>query len=582
MFPMASLLPLRWAWFVVLCCAWLHPALAQEPAASASFEPAVGRQGRPVEYCVKITGDQRVLELPNLVPPEGFEFQPSGSSYRLVQLNGQIVGMSMLRFLTVPARAGEFTVPAFDVEVGDKRVRVPAAKLTVNALAPGEAAYQPLRVVLDVPARDYYVGETISGRLLFIATPDESAYSVQHISKTTGTVLFRSGRSAQSGTFVFEGKPVVALAMPIEITPLVEGDSPITCEAIVQVQKLDPLGRRSGFVPQSTLQSSPARIRVVALPKVGRPPGFTGAIGQFSVSQPKLSSTEIEAGEPVTLSFALTGEGNLDAVPAPELGDTAEWTAYKPMSEFSRSDETGRATKTFTYTLVPKREGRRGTPPLPFAYFDPVKKKFEDITIPPIPFLVKAAPGGASAPGTGTTAATDAPPTAAPAPEPAPALTGLSEKSGFWFGAIGPSFRFFFLAQIAPPVLLLLAWAWRRRREYLTAHPEILLRRRARAAARRALSEARAAARRDDVPAFLRAGAGALCEAAARLETAQPTSLTPGEVLSSLEGEAAVAARAIFDHADATRYASAASTLPKLTTLLPGLENAVAKLTARA
>jgi hypothetical protein len=193
---------------------------------------------------------------------------------------------------------------------------------------------------------------------------------------------------------------------------------------------------------------------------------------------------------------------------------------------------------------------------------------------------VKPAPGApavAAAEATAPDAATAGPPR-----EVEPILTGLAETSGGWTRHLGPNFRFFFYAQLGPPALLLLAWLWRRRREFLAAHPEIPLRRRSRAAARRALAEARIAARKNDVPGFLRAGSGALCEAAARYHGAGATSMTPAEVLHHLEGEAALAARTIFEYADAARYASSASEPPRPASLLSGLERAVSTLTAQA
>ncbi len=568
--------------FLTAFCVLCGSTFAQEPAASAAFEPPTGSVGRPVEYRVTITSQERIIGLPNLVPPDGLDLQPAGTIQRAVQVNGVDVKLTTLSFVAVPKKSGDIIVAAFDVEVDGKRVRVPEATLAVPA-APGGAdkAYQPARAVFDIPDREFYVGEAINARLLFLSTADETPQYVQHISKTSGTVLFKPGRMARPGQFKVEGKDVSGIAMAVEITPLVDGVGDLNCEAIVQVQKLDPFGRRSGFATQSTLQSQTVKLRVLPLPKVDRPPGFTGAIGDFTVSQPKVPGTETEVGEPITLTFSLAGEGNLDSVPAPELAENPNWTAYRPTSELSRDDETGRVVKTFSYTLVPKREGRHGTPPLPFAYFNPVKKKFEDITIPPIPFLVKAAPKSAADDQAAIAAAAAASTPAGPV-EPELALTGLAEKSGGWTSRLGPSFRWFLIAQLIPPAALLIFWMLRLRSEYLAAHPEILLRRRARAAARRALGEARSAARRGDAPAFLKAGTGALCEAATQVGSATATSLTPAEVLGALDGEAEQAARAIFNHAEASRYASAAATLPKPSALLPGLENAVAQLTARA
>ena len=133
-------------------------------------------------------------------------------------------------------------------------------------------------------------------------------------------------------------------------------------------------------------------------------------------------------------------------------------------------------------------------------------------------------------------------------------------------------------------MLLLLLWAWRKRQEYVAAHPEFIIRRRARKAARKALAQARAAARRGNAPEFLRAGVGALCEAAAPLDSTRAGSLTRSEVLHALRDDerASLAARAIFDHAEVTKYTAAAAEIPKPAVLLPELEHAVEKLSAKS
>lgn len=557
----------------------LGQALAQNsPSAGASFSAPEAQVQRPLQYTVIIYSDQRVVDLPNLRPPAGLEFQSAGTEQRIEARAGEIVTKNTLVYRVIPKREGEFTVPGFDMVVDGQVLRVPEARLTVKPPEPGQE-YQPLRAVLELPNREVYVGETVGGRLVFIGTRDETPAFVQHISKTTGTVLFKASRMGRPFSTVVEGEAFPSLAMPVEITPMVEGENPITCEAVVQVQKRDA-GFRTRIGEQSTVISQPVVLKVKALPKAGRPEGFTGAIGEFTVSPPKLSAKESQAGEPVTLSFSLTGEGNLESVPAPEVAETPNWTIYKPSSDISRDDDVGKLSKTFTYTLVPRKEGRTGTPPLPFAYFDPVKGAFVDITVPPMPFVVTAAPAP-TVPDPGSAAAGS---TAVEMPpvEPEPVLTGLAEKSGPWMAHLAPSFSTFFYAQFVPPAMLLALWGWRRRKEYLAAHPEIPLRKRARAAAQRALGEARSAARRGDTPAFLRAGATALCEAAARIDTARSESLTPAEVLGELQGDSAQSARTIFLHAEASHYASGAAEPPKPRALLPGLEEAVHQLLARA
>jgi hypothetical protein len=559
-----------------------------EPAASASFEPATAWVGRPVTYRVTITGTQRALELPDPLPaPPRLELAAGGRSVSTQVLNGAFVLTTTFQYSAVASHAGIFTVPGYDVLVGTKQVRVPPAVLTVADPPPGEAAYQSARVELELPQRDFFAGETIPARLLVIETPDESPQFIQHVAKTSGAAVFRPSMRTKREQFVREGQQLAGLVMPLQITPILEGEGELGCQVLVHVQKLDPTGRRSGFTMQTQLDSKPAKIRVLALPRVGRLPGFTGAIGQFTIAQPKLSATEVEAGEPVTLSLTITGEGNLDGVAGPEFEEGGGWQAYKPTSDFqpdANDPATSRGTKTFTYTLVPNRAGQRSTPALPFCYFDPVKRAYVDVTVPPLPILVK--PSSAPPPAVSPESAK---PEALPVPDlprtPEPSMTGLEEQPGRWAHSIGPSLgvRWFLAIQVIPPAVLLGLWAWRRRKEYLAANPQIIRRRRARAAVRRALAEARAAARKGDREKFLAAGAGALREAAAPLDTAQAGSLTREEVLRLLRDDekTSALARKILESADAANYSHKAGNGFEPSAMLPELERAVQTLARR-
>ena len=544
-----------------------------ELGVGATFNPESARVGWPVEYTVTILASERVLEI-SVPKVDGLLIEAIPPNAQAPNLGGQV--MSRLRYSVRPLRAGQFTIPPFAVEVGGRRVTVPAATLTVTEAG----VYQPVRSLIDVPKRDFFVGETIDARVMFFDTPDEQPQFIQHVAKSSGPVLFKPSTRTKTENIIWEGKPVRAVSMPVQITPLTPGDAEVNCQVIVHVSRVNQGGR--GILSQSTIDVPSVHFRVLPLPQV-RPKGFTGAIGQFTLAQPRLSATEVQVGEPLVMTVALTGEGNLDGVPAPELESGTEWNSYRPTSELQRDDESSSGgTKIFTYTLVPKAEGRRGTPAIPFAYFDPVKKTFVDLTIPPQPFVVKASPAPAATTGSVSTVAE--PQAAEPPREAPPTMTGLAEKAGAWHTNPGPNLSLFLLLQAIPPVVLLSLWGWRTRVEYLAHNPEILRRREALNAARRALRNARAAARRGDSGAFFEASLSALRQAAAPLDATEAGSLTREEVLRQLRSDerATKAALAIFETADASRYAriGLAETAASVK-LLPELEHAVASLSSR-
>ncbi len=558
------------------------------PAASASFLPEETQLGRPATYRVTITASQKPLEPPELASPAGLEVSFAGGSTSTAILNGTPMLNTTFNYNVMAQRTGKFTMPAFEVAVGGGRVRVPGAVLTVVPADPNAAPYQPVRAELELPQRDFFAGESIGGRLLVIETPDESPQFVSHVAKTTGAAVVRPSLRTTREQFTIGGQRHEGLVMPVRVTPILEGDLDLGIQILVSVQKNDSPGQRGFGRAQSTVDAKPARIRVLALPRTGRLPGFTGAIGKFTVAQPKLSATEIEAGEPVTLVIGMVGDGNLEGVAAPEMSTAGGWQIYKPTSEFQPDPEdhnSSRGAKVFTYTLIPSRAGLKATPAMPFCYFDPEKRAYVDITIPPLPINVKPS-ANAPAPTEPEPAKSETPRAEEQPRNVEPAMTGLVEKPGRWVRSPAPPLREWWLlaAECAPPVLLLALWAWRRRRDWLAANPQIIRRRRAHAAARRALARARAAAHKNDRGEFLRASAGALREAASPLDSARAESLTREDVLRLLNGDAGATAvaRTVLDSADASNYSPANGPTFEPRTLLPELERAVQTLARRA
>jgi len=576
---------------LALCCAtnviFAQGAGFAEPAASSGFVPQDGRLGRPLTFRVTITATQQPLEPPEPPTVPGLEVTFAGGNVGTTVLNGRPMMTSTFNYSVVSLRTGRFTMPSFEVAVAGRRVRVPQAMLTVVPPDAGDAPYQPIRAVLDLPQRDFFTGESVGARLLVIETPDESPLSVSFVAKTTGAAVIRPSLRTTREQFTVGGKEHSGLVMPVRITPILEGELELGCQVMVRVQKLDSAAQRGMGGMTSTVDAMPARIRVLALPRVGRPAGFTGAIGKFTVSQPKLSAAEVEVGEPVTLTAMIAGEGNLEGVAAPENETSGGWQIYKPTSEYQPDPEdhtTARGAKAFTYTLIPGRAGLKATPALPFCYFDPEKRAYVDITIPPLPINVKPS---STAPAAPVAEEKNEPPRAEEPPRAAePVMTGLAEKPGRWRHSLGAPMREWWLpvAELSPLALLLALWAWRRRRDWLAANPQIIRRRRAHAAARRALAHARTAARKGDHDGFLRASAGALREAASPLDTARAGSLTREEVLRLLHGDAdaSALARKVFDSADAANYSTAGAATMEPRALLPDLERAVRTLAHRA
>jgi hypothetical protein len=140
--------------------------------------------------------------------------------------------------------------------------------------------------------------------------------------------------------------------------------------------------------------------------------------------------------------------------------------------------------------------------------------------------------------------------------------------------------------QLVPALLLGGLWFWDRRRRYLAAHPEVVLRARARRRLRQQWRALKLAASARDAAGFISAATSALREACAPFETANPNALVCADVLRGLspaerEGADGRLVRELFAASDALRFVNRPPDGVALLAQQPQLETLLAKWKAR-
>jgi hypothetical protein len=559
-------------------------------SATAAFEPPILRLMRFGEYRLTIVGATSGIELPDPMPaPEGLILDLTDKSPGTVISGGQRVLTMTFRFAVTAARPGNFLMPSYTIHVAGTPVTVPAAQVLVQEPGPADLPYQPAEAALDLAEGEYFVGQMLPARLLLLDTPDEAVAGVANITKPSGDFLFQSQSTSRRENLMWQGKMRSALVTPLRLTPIKAGITEVSLQAILFVTRLNAAGRSSGNTAQALLDTPTVRVTVRPLPEAGRKPGFTGAIGSLALGRATLSSSEVMVGDPVVLTVAISGDGNLEAFGAPEALANDDWHTFPPASDVNRDLFSGRGTKIISYTLIPRRADVRATAPIPFSYFDPERREYIDLTIPSLPVVVRPNPGAAAtteAPAsTPATAAAAAPPVEAPPKAPERILTGLAEEPGAWRKSPTPVFSspLFWAAQMAPLLGLAGLFAWRRWQDFLIAHPAFVRRRQARRDTRRHLRRARAACDARDSDAFVAASIEAIRSAAAPLDSTAAESLVLSEVLARLPGRngAAATVEKLFHRAHARHFSGHAVAQDGVFSMLPEIEKTVAEIESR-
>lgn len=141
------------------------------------------------------------------------------------------------------------------------------------------------------------------------------------------------------------------------------------------------------------LKSQPVQIEVQDVP-ADRPLSFKGAVGQYSIES-NIDRTELSTDDLATISFRISGTGNLKLIGAPEIRVPKELDALEPVEKdtITNTNDIIAGYKTFQYAFSPRVAGNFVIPPAEFTFFNPETQQFETRTTPSYTLSVKPGKG---------------------------------------------------------------------------------------------------------------------------------------------------------------------------------------------
>lgn len=161
----------------------------------------------------------------------------------------------------------------------------------------------------------------------------------------------------------------------------------LTFEGVVAVQSrrnLDPFemmfnGGPSYVEIKKNLNSNKLTLDVKKLP-AGRPAGFSGGVGQFSINS-SISAQDVKTNEEITLKIRVKGIGNMKLVGNPIIDFPSEFEVYDPIinNKFSLRTNGFSGEKVFEYVITPRASGTYTIPAARFVYFDPLSDSYKTI-----------------------------------------------------------------------------------------------------------------------------------------------------------------------------------------------------------
>jgi hypothetical protein len=464
-----------------------------------------------VQLEIKVNGANSA-NVPETISIDGLEIHQTGQSRQFEMHNFDVTSSVTYNYTILPLKAGHFKIPPQTVRVGSDSLRTPELEFNVAQGSSGSAssagsAQRGQSTVgnkiafaeLVVAKKDAYVGEMVPavirlgfdprahGRLEEGPELSGQGFTTQKLQQPGENLETIGGRTYQ----VYSFKTAIAAARPgkFEI-------GPVTAKAAVVLPRRpsaprttrprspfdlfnlddpfsdpffsDPFGSM-GERTELPIRSETVTLNVKPLP-ANAPPNFSGAIGNFTMTADAKPKT-VQVGDPITVTSTISGRGSFDRMNGPALEDERGWHKYPPSSKFKQDDDIGiSGEKTFEMVIAPN-EKKPAVPPLVFAYFDPVKENYVTLRSNAVPIQVEGgtAPvaSAATAPAAPATAAT---PTATVAITPAPTakpqdilyqMTDLGQIRSFTPIYARP---IFWIAQLAPFILLLGFAGWKIRR----------------------------------------------------------------------------------------------------------------------
>jgi hypothetical protein len=335
-------------------------------------------------------------EIPVPVLPAGLELGPVSDFSQLQVAFPGGRRRTTRREIVVLARApGRYRIPAVELEVAGRRHATRALDLTVVASGTAIPGASPGEGTVEL--RAWIVPDTVYAgqQLLYRA---EAAFPESLRLRQTRAPVFDP--PATTGFWVYD------VPDPVTVGLRVVGNETLEVQSFRQVLfplhpgdfQIPPAGMRyefragSIFSPETRqLTATPIAVHVRPLPP-GRPAVFQGAVGEYTL-QVSLAADRAHVGDAVTLRATLEGTGNIKALPRPELPPLAGVDVHTGPEQvevgFSDDRVTGR--KTFEWLLMPRAPGRLEVPGIRYAWFDPARERFHQVSTAPLALTVEPA-----------------------------------------------------------------------------------------------------------------------------------------------------------------------------------------------
>lgn len=378
----------------------------EEPKITVSFYDETLAPGKPVQGLITIMHSDK-----DAIPLESFKLKDQKLNPTFLKKtevgNGLVI--SLYQFAIASRQKGLYVLPPIKVKVGAQEFQTPSMTYEIkpdgssgespNATAKtkdGDPIIFALKSFVDGKS-ELYPGQKIIVGYFYIFN--------NNIEITKETLpLFEAGEFKKVGAQQVSNYKQSGLGIR-QIAQELKADKPGNYRlgpSIIE-GKVYRTSSRTGekeYISDVIRAEAPAvNLLVKSFPDRGKPASFNGAIGedlQFKVEIQSLP--ELSVGDKLTLSLAVTGKGDFESLPMPDVCCQPGFPGKFRLSDFPPAVTVKGSTKYFVVEMTPLSSSIKAIPPIEFSYFNLKTESYTTLRSAPIPIKVHEAPKGAIAP----------------------------------------------------------------------------------------------------------------------------------------------------------------------------------------
>lgn len=238
--------------------------------------------------------------------------------------------------------------------------------------------------------------------LSVVKAPSYAGFWTKDISDNT------SGTLRQSSEYINGIEYTSAEIQKVVVAPQRAGKltlDPMVIECIAQIRREnnrqrsmdpfeeffnDPFFNRNITNVKKELTSNSFVLEVKSLPEANKPASFAGAVGNYNFKS-DIDMTELKTNEAFTLTYTVSGTGNIELLQMPEPVFPPDFEVYDPKITTS-TDVTANGlsgTKKAEYLVIPRRAGSFTVPAVEFSFFNPSNGAYQTLSSKPYEIQVE-------------------------------------------------------------------------------------------------------------------------------------------------------------------------------------------------